>query len=815
MAARLKRRMLPAASTDERTAESPKKLQGADMRTTVVQTVEFGREGHAESFLVSGWGAVAARYTPTAGEESILALPALHAPAGFLIALSFDIEQPLFLEVLLNGVPLGCRWIAKSGIEIWRAGPTSAPMPIGLTFRYPRQRRPGGSTLVKFRPPLGMHCQKLRLIRIDGPDAAPAPDDTLVPPNDVLAMEFTSLGDDCEFGLVQRALGAEPLGLLRFSASDLFNVARGIETNWEGLGERLSVAVEDGEWMTRELGYDLRWHTFMAPDKITADALLAKEKRKTEFLRRRLMAEIAGAERIFVVKSRDNPASMENVARLLRLLNRDAPNWILWVTADGIPGHVELVAPRLLRGHVTRFALPGPAINNYVFADWLSVLRRAWLLARGPWRETRPPAADAEDARLEAAALAAAIAPVTDADPQAGPDQKAAGGMTELLFGFGGNDRPWLISGWSGDEPGIRWAIDHESRFAMTLPGDATHYLLELDFHTATEQPGLPALQRIGLRVDGKPVARTAIGHNTTIAFGFARPDMNRTLCEFTLDLPDAVRPSDTSASGDDRLLAIAMIRARVFPARPVARFTPTASFLTLPSGLGREGLMDATRRLAGRPVVELVSQFESIGHDCELGLFQRMCGAEPAGLFRFGDIDCRFLIRGLDMEFAAIADKNQLSAVLNTPDGDFHVHHDQYGFRYHTFAFAKETTAEAVVARHARLLPFSRRTLFERIANSERVFVFKRTRPTADAEGVAILRALRAHGPAPFLYVVPADRDHPSGLVEVVEPGCLKGYLSRFWTQGMETIPFRSWLELCLNANALLNDASCVNGHR
>ena len=51
-----------------------------------------------------------------------------------------------------------------------------------------------------------------------------------------LFLQFESMGHNCEFGLVQRHFGAEPLGLLRWNAISVEDVILGIEQQFEGVG---------------------------------------------------------------------------------------------------------------------------------------------------------------------------------------------------------------------------------------------------------------------------------------------------------------------------------------------------------------------------------------------------------------------------------------------------------------------------------------------------------------------------------------------------------------------------------------------------
>src|SRR5260370_7223758 len=65
----------------------------------------------------------------------------------------------------------------------------------------------------------------------------------------------------------------------------------------------------------------------------------------------------------------------------------------------------------------------------------------------------------------------------------------------------------------------------------------------------------------------------------------------------------------------------------------------------------------EGERRLAGLSARELMYRFASLGDNCEFGLVQRRCGAEPLGLFRFATIDVKDLARALEARLPAIPD--------------------------------------------------------------------------------------------------------------------------------------------------------------
>ena len=56
-----------------------------------------------------------------------------------------------------------------------------------------------------------------------------------------------------------------------------------------------------------------------------------------------------------------------------------------------------------------------------------------------------------------------------------------------------------------------------------------------------------------------------------------------------------------------------------------------------------------------------IASKFQSMGQDCEFGLVQRQCEAEPLGLFRFCNTGLHGLIQCLRSEFSELTDEEKL----------------------------------------------------------------------------------------------------------------------------------------------------------
>ncbi len=204
---------------------------------------------------------------------------------------------------------------------------------------------------------------------------------------------FEALGDNCEFGLVQRAGGIEPLGLLRFAGFHIpveYRLNRLIEAlgrDFSGLGEpdtlhlTLEGRVGHEEYIVRESAYGLMYHTFKSDKDVDADTIRRQQSLHLRFLRRKLLEDLADASRVFVWKTNIDQ-SLEDTTRLSESLRRFGDNRLLWViqgAEDYEPGTVEQLAPGLLRGHVDRFA-PYDNAPDISFEAWARVCANALTL---------------------------------------------------------------------------------------------------------------------------------------------------------------------------------------------------------------------------------------------------------------------------------------------------------------------------------------------------------------------------------------------------------------------------------------------------
>lgn len=351
-----------------------------------------------------------------------------------------------------------------------------------------------------------------------------------------LVLQFESVGDNCELGLVQRRVGAEPLGLLRFAGAPLRNLLRGLAARFENIAEpsHVRLSPENGEYMVKLTKYDFTFHAHVKIGEVDSDTLHKQQCRTVRFLADKLMRDLEKPEKIFVFRQNE-PLSGGDLIDLRLALSAYGPGVLLWVQ-EACPGHppgaVTLVDERLLVGYVRRLA-PRDSVPDLDLESWLAVLRRAHRIV------------------TEIGS--------TRALPSVGRYIQSP--RTEVLFGKEGNAEQWQGYGWSGSEAGYTWAVGESSLLTLENPGDSADYWLEMDVIPFIRPPLLPS-QCLDIVVNDTlvhsfdPVVRGEIGcviPGKLIA--------GRKTVDIVFSHPRAASPMLVANEGDDRRLGISFAR--------------------------------------------------------------------------------------------------------------------------------------------------------------------------------------------------------------------------------------------------------------
>ena len=207
-----------------------------------------------------------------------------------------------------------------------------------------------------------------------------------------LVQQFESLGGrglGCEFGMFQRDLGAEPLGLLRWADMPFEGIATVLENQFAGVGlpENTEVFVnrENGtraEYCTRDLRGYMFMRCFVYEDEMSIKAMRTQALRRLVYLRDKLIADLKAHDKIFVWRCTERTLTDAEVARLHAALRSYGDNTLLYVQladAGHLNGSVRIAADGLLIGYMDRFKVSpaGQLSSAPPTASWLRLCKEA------------------------------------------------------------------------------------------------------------------------------------------------------------------------------------------------------------------------------------------------------------------------------------------------------------------------------------------------------------------------------------------------------------------------------------------------------
>jgi tetratricopeptide (TPR) repeat protein len=220
--------------------------------------------------------------------------------------------------------------------------------------------------------------------------------------------QFESLGGlsiGCEFGAVQRAFGADPLGLLRWSLTFPPKLAEALETRFEGMGlpENIDLRISDkGDYRIREKRFGTAMHTFVDASDVPFEQMMLQTSRRLQFLRSKLISDLEAGEKIFVYKFDRYPLADEEISRLHQAV-RSYGDGVLLLVQRSDEAHatetVELRAPGLMVGYLDRFAEPGIYDPSPAWGALCLKAHRLWQDSLAPTSAMDAPASG--DAALE------------------------------------------------------------------------------------------------------------------------------------------------------------------------------------------------------------------------------------------------------------------------------------------------------------------------------------------------------------------------------------------------------------------------------
>lgn len=150
-----------------------------------------------------------------------------------------------------------------------------------------------------------------------------------------------SIGRNCEFGLVQRRYGLEPVSLLRWGGGPIAGLVRAINTSFFGLAEAVTgepepspVHLERRRWLLTCLMFDLKFHVETDMAVMTAQEAANQAKARMKWQAHKFLDRLRVGAGVLVYSSREL-RSVDDAGPLVDAIRRRGSPRMLIVTEGG------------------------------------------------------------------------------------------------------------------------------------------------------------------------------------------------------------------------------------------------------------------------------------------------------------------------------------------------------------------------------------------------------------------------------------------------------------------------------------------------
>ncbi len=356
--------------------------------------IELFAGGIGHGFLRDGWAPVGVNWTWTLGKRAMLELPPIIGDATHVLKMHITgtfRKMPQRLLVAVNDAPVGmllCRGPAVYEFYV-PPGVLNAQNRIEVVLQIPDACRPMDHVESTDDRLLGFRVAKIELLPLlkslhEKPQQTPAADDLPgVIEQRAILQEMASLGFNCEFGFVQRYVGAEPMSLFRWSFVPIEKLIKGLESRFAGLTARDALDVQvnpDGEFVVEDKVFGYRHHTFV----YNFQGGVLERVQRNEYVRvgilcKTLIEELRERKKLFVYHDA-GASGLEDIRRLVRALQIYGHNTLLWIVAapDATKvGETRLIERGLIQGYVSGFQTNPITPSSPHQYSWIKVACRA------------------------------------------------------------------------------------------------------------------------------------------------------------------------------------------------------------------------------------------------------------------------------------------------------------------------------------------------------------------------------------------------------------------------------------------------------
>lgn len=310
----------------------------------------------------------------------------------------------------------------------------------------------------------------------------------------------------------------------------------------------------------------------------------------------------------------------------------------------------------------------------------------------------------------------------------AGPDIRGAVSqgpgrtVNSIRFGLGGNDQSSIGEGWAGDEPHARRAVGTRSLFRIPPVSPPENLLLTISLFPIDlrDEPSQQMIVAVKDRRIGEFTLQLGNGECAVVIPADALLPDRENLVGLIFRYCAAPYESDPRDAGR---LAVAFRRLDL---------SPTDFDFHRAPRLLQPAQVDADDTLCAKQIAE---KSQSLGQNCEFGLAQRKCGAEPLSLFRLSSIRLERLLHGIRTPFQGIANLQDIRMQCEGPGKEYAGDQRQYKIDYHTSRNEGQVNLNNSRGMEAQRLRYLAGSLMMEIDNAEKVFCYTTRRIPSDAE--------------------------------------------------------------------------------
>jgi hypothetical protein len=195
-----------------------------------------------------------------------------------------------------------------------------------------------------------------------------------------LFSEFQSLGDNCEFGGVQRRVGLEPLALLKWCRTNPLMLKRALEEKFIGIEDVENVELTDhlGEYFVGDRRYGLSGHSFVKIGSVDEEKFRSEQALRLRFLKQKFLDDLEDEPQNFIYNTYKlhDQNTEDEMLELSNTLWTFGEHVLVWVTDasrfDRNPCDYQWISRNCIRIYKDEFSTFDSEVED-ILTGWRSV----------------------------------------------------------------------------------------------------------------------------------------------------------------------------------------------------------------------------------------------------------------------------------------------------------------------------------------------------------------------------------------------------------------------------------------------------------